>query len=75
MLSSGSWFLQVRAGHPSWSPDGKRLAYQAFAWIDVIDSDGTGHRRPWTKGNIRGQAASRTRGTLPILPALAQPTL
>jgi len=38
-------------GHPSWSPDGKRLAYQAFAWIDVINSDGTGHRRLWTKGN------------------------
>ena len=29
----------------------ERLAYQAFAWIDVINSDGTGHRRLWTKGN------------------------
>jgi Tol biopolymer transport system component len=38
-------------GHPSWSPDGTRLSYQAFAWIDVINVDGTGHRRLWAQGN------------------------
>lgn len=37
--------------HPSWSPDGSRLAYQAFAWIDVINLDGTGHLRIWASGN------------------------
>jgi Tol biopolymer transport system component len=38
--------------HPSWSPNGKQLAYQAFAWIDLINTDGTGHRRLWSYGNI-----------------------
>jgi Tol biopolymer transport system component len=37
--------------HPTWSSDGTRVAYQAYAWIDVVNVDGTGHRRLWTSGN------------------------
>jgi Tol biopolymer transport system component len=53
--------------HPSWSPDGKQLAYQAFAWVDVVNADGTGHRRLWTNGNP-GMGACKA-GSAPWMPA------
>jgi Tol biopolymer transport system component len=36
-------------GTPAWSPSGKRLAYQAFAFLDAINLDGTHLDRLWNR--------------------------
>jgi Tol biopolymer transport system component len=43
-------------GHPTWAPSGKRLAYQAFAFIDAIDINGTRHDVLWNRGGEAGGA-------------------
>jgi Tol biopolymer transport system component len=35
-------------GEPSWSPNGQAIAYHAFGYIDVVNADGSNHRRLWS---------------------------
>jgi len=35
----------TRGGGPSWSPDGRRIAFTRIPAIYVINADGTGERR------------------------------
>lgn len=43
-------------GTPAWAPSGRRLAYQAFAFVDAIDLDGTDHDVLWNRGWENGGA-------------------
>jgi Tol biopolymer transport system component len=56
MKPDGSGLRQVTndplgKGQPTWSPDSKQIAYDAFAYIDAIDVDGTNHRRLVANGS------------------------
>jgi Tol biopolymer transport system component len=48
----------VPCGHgtPTWSPDGRRLAYQAYGYLDVIELNGTHHDRLWNRIGANGGA-------------------
>jgi len=46
--------------HPTWSPTGTRLAYQAFAFIDAIDVSGAGYRRLFANGGFDRGACCAT---------------
>jgi Tol biopolymer transport system component len=43
-------------GQPSWAPTSNRIAYQAYAFIDAIDVNGTHHDRLWNRAGANGGA-------------------
>jgi Lysyl oxidase/WD40-like Beta Propeller Repeat len=55
---------------PDWSPDAKKLVFERFGWIHVVDADGTDERRlargrspAWSPGGRRIAFVSERAGT------------